>query len=100
MKEVALYPLFNQMFSSIEHPEGMYVGVGDALGRDCMISKFKEGWMRTYDGDGTSSSAYSCWCLAGGYSASNHLRFASHRRTIEGDWRNRLSMLTNQWINQ
>ncbi|MFC6333148.1 M23 family metallopeptidase [Paenibacillus septentrionalis] len=61
VNEVILYPVFNQIFSSIEHPEGMYEYLGDQLGRDCMISRYKDGWMRMYEGDGTRNEDWYTW---------------------------------------
>ena len=61
MREVIIYPVFKHIFTTIEHPEGQYHYIGDALGRDCMITKFKDGWMRMYDGDGTRNEDWFTW---------------------------------------
>lgn len=59
--EVTIHPIFHHIFLTIEHPEGQYQYIGDALGRDCMIARFKDGWMRMYDGDGTKNADWYTW---------------------------------------
>ncbi|WP_427050904.1 M23 family metallopeptidase [Paenibacillus sp. TC-CSREp1] len=61
ISEVIINPVFNHLFLTIEHPEGQYEYIGDALGRDCMITRFKDGWMRMYDGDGMLNENWYTW---------------------------------------
>lgn len=52
VQEVAIHPVFNCAFTSSEHPDGQYAYLGDMLGRDCLIQRYVDGWMRSYDRDG------------------------------------------------
>ncbi|MBD3919858.1 M23 family metallopeptidase [Paenibacillus sp. PR3] len=61
ISEVVIHPVFHHIFQSIEHPEEQYTHIGDALGRDCMITRFKDGWMRMYDGEGTRNEDWYTW---------------------------------------
>lgn len=60
-QEVRIHPIYDQAFSSSEHPEGQLNHVGDALGRDCVIHKFVDGWMRFYRGDGKRNEDWYGW---------------------------------------
>jgi len=61
IKEVVIHPVFHHAFSSSEHPVGQYQHIGDMLGRDCMVEKFKDGWMRLYEGDGSRNEDWYTW---------------------------------------
>lgn len=49
---VIIHPVFNQCFLTTEHPEGQLEYLGDAIGRDFMVAKFFNGFLRPYLNDG------------------------------------------------
>ena len=51
-KEVIIHPVFNQRFITLEHYDGEYQYLGDMLGRDCIIVRFIDGWLRMYANEG------------------------------------------------
>lgn len=61
IEEVTIHPVFHYAFTSSEHPEGQYQYLGDTLGRDCLIQKFVDGWMRSYIGDGIRNEDWFSW---------------------------------------
>lgn len=61
IKEVVLQPVYNCCFVSAEHAEGELEYGGDAIGRDCMVTKFVDGFMRMYSGDGSKNEAWFGW---------------------------------------
>jgi len=61
IEDVVIHPVFGHAFFCFEHPEGQLVGLGDALGVDCVIHRFADGWMRPYAGDGTSNEDWYGW---------------------------------------
>lgn len=61
IEEVLIHPFFRKSFVSSEHPENQLPYIGDALGRDCVIQKFVDGWMRAYSGDGSRNEDWYSW---------------------------------------
>lgn len=61
IKDVMIHPIFYRTFMSSEHPEGEMDELGDVIGRDCMVTKFVDGWTRLYDGDGTRNEDWYGW---------------------------------------
>ncbi|QYR21271.1 M23 family metallopeptidase [Paenibacillus sp. sptzw28] len=61
IKDVVIHPIFNHAYSCSEHPEGQLATLGDALGVDCVIHKFVDGWMRTYKGNGLNNEDWYVW---------------------------------------
>ena len=59
--DVLLHPVFARAFVSAEHPEGSLHALGDALGRDCMVVRFVDGWNRLYEGTGTRNEDWYSW---------------------------------------
>lgn len=55
--EIVIYPVFPKSFTSSEHPAGQL----PSLGRDCIVTKFVDGWMRAYSGDGTRNEDWYGW---------------------------------------
>lgn len=51
-KFVTIHLVFNQSTMSAEHPEGELDYLGDAIGRDFMVAKFTDGFLRTYLNEG------------------------------------------------
>ncbi|RKN75818.1 M23 family metallopeptidase [Paenibacillus ginsengarvi] len=58
---ITIHPVHKHAFSVIEHPEGQYQHIGDALGCDCMIEKFVDGFMRKYRSDGKQNEDWYGW---------------------------------------
>ncbi|MGD6993124.1 M23 family metallopeptidase [Sutcliffiella horikoshii] len=56
LKSIKIYPVFNQAFYSREHAEGEYELLGDALGRDFIIEKLVDGFLKSYKGSGTENA--------------------------------------------
>lgn len=61
INDVIIHPVFNHAYSCGEHPEGQLTALGDALGVDCVIHKFVDGWMRTYKGEGLNNEDWYGW---------------------------------------
>lgn len=61
IKEVCIHPVYNSCFVSAEHAEGELEYEGDALGRDCIITKFVDGFMRMYSGNGNKNEDWFGW---------------------------------------
>ncbi|MEF3310860.1 M23 family metallopeptidase [Paenibacillus sp. GYB004] len=58
---ITIHPIHKHAFSVIEHPEGQYEYIGDALGCDCMIERFVDGFMRKYKNDGRDNEDWYGW---------------------------------------
>jgi murein DD-endopeptidase MepM/ murein hydrolase activator NlpD len=58
-------PVFNKIFTCIEHYAGQLPSLGDALGTDCHIQAMVEVdgrmWPRSYQGDGTQNADWYGW---------------------------------------
>lgn len=61
IEEVTIHPIFPHAFASIEHHAGELAELGDALGRDCLVVRFVDGWYRFYAGDGTRNEDWYSW---------------------------------------
>lgn len=61
IEEVTIHPVFSYAFASIEHHEGELLALGDALGRDCLVVRFVDGWYRFYAGDGSRNEDWYGW---------------------------------------
>lgn len=64
MERVELHPIFNRSTKYNDHYDGELKALGDALGRDCMISGFlpdRLDFMRLYKGDGTKNEDWFSW---------------------------------------
>ena len=59
--EVTIHPPLDQWFLTVEHYAGELDGPGDALGRDCIVARFRDGWIRMYDGDGSRNEDWYSW---------------------------------------
>lgn len=60
-KEVIIHPVFNQRFITLEHYDGEYQYLGDMLGRDCIIVRFIDGWLRMYANEGKENEEWYGW---------------------------------------
>ncbi|GAA3410631.1 peptidoglycan DD-metalloendopeptidase family protein [Paenibacillus hodogayensis] len=58
---ITIHPIHRHAYSVMEHPEGQYEYMGDALGCDCMIEKFVDGCMRKYKNDGRNNEEWYGW---------------------------------------
>lgn len=58
---VMIHPVFKQLSMTAEHPEGELSQLGDALGRDFVIAKFIDGFLRTYLNDGKRNEDWFCY---------------------------------------
>jgi hypothetical protein len=58
---VTIHPIHNHAFSVTEHPEGQLAHIGDALGCDCVIHRFIDGWSRHYQNDGSDNEDWYGW---------------------------------------
>ncbi|MCJ8014707.1 M23 family metallopeptidase [Paenibacillus sp. KQZ6P-2] len=58
---VTIHPIHKHAFTVSEHPEGQLHHIGDALGCDCVIEKFEDGWMRKYKNDGKNNEDWYGW---------------------------------------
>lgn len=58
---VVIHPVFNHIFLYSDHPEGQLQGLGDALGVDCVLHKFIDGWLRPHAGDGMRNEDWYGW---------------------------------------
>ncbi|MGO4376327.1 hypothetical protein AB4Z21_37370, partial [Paenibacillus sp. MCAF20] len=58
---VTIHPVYNHAFTVSEHPDGQLPHIGDALGCDCVIEKFVDGWMRKYRNDGRNNEDWYGW---------------------------------------
>ncbi|MBT2765574.1 hypothetical protein [Paenibacillus sp. ISL-20] len=56
-----IHPVHRHAFSVSEHPEGQLHGLGDALGCDCIIERFADGWMRKHRNDGLRNDDWYGW---------------------------------------
>ncbi|QHW34024.1 M23 family metallopeptidase [Paenibacillus rhizovicinus] len=61
VKEIVIHPVYDHAYYCFEHPEGQLTSLGDAVGVDCVIHKFVDGWMRAYKGDGTQNEDWYGW---------------------------------------
>lgn len=61
MGEVVIHPPVNRAFVTAEHPEGELGWLGDALGRDFMVVRFVDGWMRMYSEEGKRNEDWYGW---------------------------------------
>lgn len=61
IKEIKVHPVYRHAFTVMEHPEGQYAYKGDALGCDCIIVKFVDGFMRMYGNDGKRNEDWYGW---------------------------------------
>jgi murein DD-endopeptidase MepM/ murein hydrolase activator NlpD len=59
-----IHPVYNRLSILTEHPEGELEYLGDALGRDCVVVKFVDGWIRLHDGDGSRNEDWFGWGAA------------------------------------
>ena len=59
--EILIHPVYNLYFISSEHPEGQYKYLGDMLGRDCMVVKYVDGWLRMYSNEGKKNEDWYGW---------------------------------------
>ncbi|WP_062107489.1 hypothetical protein [Bacillus niameyensis] len=60
VKFVVIHPVFNQSYLTSEHPEGEVEYLGDAIGRDFMVAKFVNGFMKMYLNDGKKNEDWFC----------------------------------------
>ena len=61
IEETTIHPVFPHAFASTEHGEGELTFLGDALGRDCWVVRFVDGWYRPHAGDGTRNEDWYSW---------------------------------------
>ena len=63
IEAVVLYPLFERPFFCKDHAEGDAIGLGDALGTDCMVMGGLEngGYPRLYRTDGSTNDDWFGW---------------------------------------
>lgn len=64
MERCELHPIFKRFWISNDHFDGELQGVGDALGRDCMVAAFlpeHADFARLYTGDGTKNEDWFGW---------------------------------------
>src|SRR5690625_2402399 len=59
--EVLIHPVHNRLFITGEHPDGELESIGDAIGRDTMIVKNVDGWLRMYKNDGKANEDWYGW---------------------------------------
>jgi hypothetical protein len=59
--EILIHPVFNLKFISSEHYDGQYNSLGDMLGRDCVVVKFVDGWLRMYADEGKENEDWYGW---------------------------------------
>ena len=58
---VTIHPVYKHAFTVSEHPEGQLLHLGDALGCDCVMEKYADGWMRKYKNDGSQNEDWYGW---------------------------------------
>ncbi|MDQ0112505.1 hypothetical protein [Paenibacillus harenae] len=58
---ITIHPIYKHAFTVSEHPEGQLLHIGDALGCDCVIEKFADGWMKKYKNDGSNNEDWYGW---------------------------------------
>lgn len=58
---VTIHPVHKHAFTVSEHPEGQLYELGDALGCDCVIERFADGWMRKHRNDGLRNEDWYGW---------------------------------------
>ena len=56
-----IHPPVARRFTVLEHPAGELKHLGDALGSDCVVVDFVEGWMRPHRGDGRVNEEWFGW---------------------------------------
>jgi hypothetical protein len=61
IQSVTLHPIFNRRFVLMEHPERELPYLGNALGCDCMVVRFRDGRISLHDGDGTRNEHWHGW---------------------------------------
>lgn len=61
IEEVTVHPVFPHASATTEHGEGELPSPGDALGRDCWVVRFIDGWYRLHAGDGTRNEDWYSW---------------------------------------
>ncbi len=61
IEEITVHPVFNRVLVSVEHSAGELNSLGDALGRDCWVARFVDGWYRLHEGDGTRNEDWYSW---------------------------------------
>ncbi len=61
IEEVTVHPIFPHAFASTEHCEGELASRGDALGRDCWVVRFVDGWYRLHADDGARNEDWYSW---------------------------------------
>lgn len=61
MDSIELYPIFNRFTLTYDHYEGEILGLGDDLGRDCMVASLESGYVRLYKGDGKRNEDWESW---------------------------------------
>jgi len=61
IEAVTIHPVYKYAFTVSEHPEGQLLHIGDALGCDCVIERFVDGWLRKYRGDGKNNEDWYGW---------------------------------------
>jgi len=59
--EVLLHPPFDEQFLSYEHHGAEEGGLGNALGRDCMVARLVGGSQRLHDADGSENEHWYSW---------------------------------------
>lgn len=61
INQILIYPVFRHDFTSLEHPQGLYQYLGDALGRDCIVVKNIDGVIQMYKTDGRTNEDWYGW---------------------------------------
>lgn len=61
IEAVVLHPPVAEHFTGSEHPLGQLSHLGDALGVDCLVRQFIDGWMRAHAGDGARNEDWYSW---------------------------------------
>lgn len=61
IESVTIHPIHKHAFTVSEHPQGQLHHIGDALGCDCVIEKFVDGWMRKYKNEGKNNEDWYGW---------------------------------------
>jgi hypothetical protein len=61
VEPVLIHPPVARRYTSLEHPVGELTHLGDALGADCMVVEYLDGWVRPYRTDGAANEDWFGW---------------------------------------